>query len=137
MWRFSKVARQNWGTKMSDETTKLDALFAEARGDAPKVPDPLMTRVLADAASVSAAEQAPTPQPAPARKGRILGWFGGWAGVAGLSTAAAAGVFIGFAAPQGVNSVAAAVSPATSSIYGLTAVSAFSSDFDDWSLDDG
>lgn len=120
---------------MSDDDKLIDEILAEARATPPAVPEGLMARVLADAAAETAA-RAPAPKPARAASG-LVAWFGGWPGLAGLSTAAAAGVFIGFAAPQGVNTLAATVDPATSTFFALEPVTATLSDLDEWSLEDG
>jgi hypothetical protein len=71
------------------EDDGLDALFAEARTARP--PGALVARVLADAEA--------------ARPGRRLGAallraIGGWPSVAGLAAASAAGLLIGYSAPE-------------------------------------
>ena len=79
----------------------LDDLFAEARAQRAEPSPELMARVLEDALaeqSAQAARAAPTVS---------IGWFrgfltslGGLPGVAGLATAAAAGVMIGYSPPE-------------------------------------
>lgn len=91
----------------------LDALFATARAATPAPGADLMARVMADAQAVDAARRAP------ARRRRGLGlidlWrafaaaFGGAGLVAGMATAAAAGLWIGFAAPAPVAALAPAL----------------------------
>lgn len=78
----------------------LEALFAAGRGQAPVPSDALMARVLADAeAEMVRPSVAVMPRPA-ARTGifaAVIASVGGWAGLGGLATATAAGVWIGFA----------------------------------------
>ena len=92
---------------MADEMGKfddLDDIFAAARATAPEPPHDLRHRVLADAAQVQAGFEPPMRRVAGAAPAG--GWFrqvsnalGGWAGLGGLATACAAGVWIGFAPP--------------------------------------
>lgn len=83
---------------MDSERDDLEALFAAAR-DADPVPGALRTRVLADAAQVQEAFSQPVPRPAPRLWPQIRAALGGWAGLGGLATACAAGVWLGFAPP--------------------------------------
>ena len=75
----------------------LDALFDAARRDTATAPSTdLMARVLADATSMQPSGKAQIAQPV--RAGfwaTLLRNLGGWPSVAGLATAAAAGVWIG------------------------------------------
>ncbi len=106
---------------------ELDSLFAEAEaGLAPS--DALMARVLADAAAVQAASvQAGAGQAGAVRAGeRPVGreappparsfWtglaavFGGGGALAGLGTAALAGLYLGFAQPSALTSLTAGFS---------------------------
>ncbi len=86
---------------------ELDALFSEARAVSGAPTSDLMARVLADAASM----QPPEPQAvvhaavhtASAKTGlmaQLLASLGGWAGLASLSAATVAGVWIGVAGPE-------------------------------------
>jgi hypothetical protein len=90
----------------------LEALFAEARRDRP--PAALVARVLADAEAA---------RPGRRREGlgaAILRAIGGWPSAAGLASASAAGLLIGFAAPGAVPFVgAAAVTETADSSYDL------------------
>lgn len=77
----------------------LEAFFADARATAPVPSEALVERILADAA---AAQVRPAPAPTPSRRNwlsELVSTIGGWPAVAGLSAAAAAGVWIGVAAP--------------------------------------
>lgn len=81
--------------------TGLEAFFAAGREYAPVPSDALMARVLADAEAglVRPAVAVAAARPA-ARRGLLraaIGSIGGWAGLGGLATATAAGVWIGFA----------------------------------------
>lgn len=79
----------------------LEAFFAAGREHAPVPSDALMARVLADAGAelvrpaVAVAGQRPVARPGFLRA--AIGSIGGWAGLGGLATATAAGVWIGFA----------------------------------------
>jgi hypothetical protein len=91
----------------------LDDLFASARVGQ-DVPPALMARVLADADAVQP-DLAPWPVANVARPGfwaAILAAIGGARGVAGLSTAALAGLWIGFVQPSGLGSLTDALLPA-------------------------
>ncbi|ESW59196.1 MAG: hypothetical protein Q27BPR15_18930 [Rhodobacter sp. CACIA14H1] len=88
----------------------LDELLAAARDHAPAPSDALMARVLADAL----AEQ-PAPRPAVAvvaQAGvlsRLASVFGGMGALAGMGTAAAAGLLIGYVQPSGLDLLGDAV----------------------------
>ncbi|MFO7922013.1 hypothetical protein DZD18_06330 [Rhodobacteraceae bacterium W635] len=86
---------------MTDDRDEIEDILAAAR-DANRPSDDLVARVLADAAAVQAASSAPAGRPARWR----LAWpaLGGWLGAGGLAAAAAAGLFIGVAAPDRVDS---------------------------------
>ena len=86
---------------MTDDRDDIEDILAGAR-DANHPSDDLVARVLADAAAVQAA----APAPARAAAGWRLAWpaLGGWLGAGGLAAAAAAGLFIGVAAPDRVDS---------------------------------
>lgn len=84
----------------------LDDLFKEARRQSVAVSPDLMARVLGDADAMQ-----PAGSGLPDRRRRVgfltglLAAIGGIGGVAGLSTAAMAGVWIGFADPTGLSTV--------------------------------
>jgi hypothetical protein len=100
-------------TGFSDD---LDDLFAQAKTGTMEPSGDLMARVLADAARVQ-------PQPQTARRSeptRNLGvWaglaalFGGGGALAGLGSAAVAGLFIGFVQPTSLTALADAWSGET------------------------
>jgi hypothetical protein len=79
----------------------LEAFFAAGREHAPVASERLLARVLADAEaemvrpSVVVAARRPVARPGFLRA--AIGSIGGWAGLGGLATATAAGVWIGFA----------------------------------------
>lgn len=86
----------------------LDALFDTAR-QAAAPPEALVARVLADAHRVQAESRALTAPPAPpARRsglfGRWIAALGGWPAVSGVTLAGVAGLALGFAAPDVVDS---------------------------------
>lgn len=88
------------------QDSDLDDLFATARQQPAGVSAALMARVLSDADDLQ-----PRNDALPARKGRAGFWagfvaaIGGAGGVVGLSTAAMAGVWIGFAQPNALTTV--------------------------------
>ena len=86
------------------EQDNLDDLFAEARRAKVPPSDALMARVLADALETRPrAQPVATPvRPVAHRAGpwaRLGSLFGGFGALAGMGTAATAGLFIGFAQP--------------------------------------
>ena len=89
-------------TRETDDDAGLEALFADARGDAPG--EGLMARVLADASAVQAEAAVVTPV-APARRGWFAGLvesFGGWGALSGATAAGVMGLAIGLYAPTSV-----------------------------------
>lgn len=107
------------------DNAALEALFASARAER-AVPGPdLMARILADAAQATAERQAATVPAALPRAGFLTGlWsvLGGWGGAGGLAAATAAGVWLGIAPPQGLDSL-------TTAVFGTSdTVSLFASD---------
>lgn len=97
----------------------LDDLLNEARtAPRPAAPATLTERVLADALALQAARQ-PVAHPRPASSAAppglwqaLLAAIGGRPALAGLSTAALAGFWLGFAAPAPVATLTDAVFPA-------------------------
>jgi hypothetical protein len=84
----------------------LDDLFAEACVTAVQPSDALMARVLADALDAQPRAMAPASAarvvPAAGLWMRLVGLFGGAGALAGMGTAAVAGLLIGFAQPGGL-----------------------------------
>ncbi|WP_254428647.1 MULTISPECIES: hypothetical protein [Ruegeria] len=89
----------NWGTKMAEDDMKLDQLFAQARQARPELPDDLAVRILTDAETVRLDRMKPADPPRSVWA-RLLDGIGGWQSMGGLVAASAAGVWIGFAAPD-------------------------------------
>jgi hypothetical protein len=88
----------------------LDDLFASAKSAAMQPSAALMARVLADADAVQAAalrKPAAAPQPKPGILAALAALFGGSAALAGVGSAAVAGVFLGFVQPSALSSVGA------------------------------
>lgn len=92
----------------TDADALLDGLFAEAR-DTQSLPDGLSQRLLADAAAA-----VPVPDAPMVGRGPVLGagfWatlldgLGGWPSLAGIGTAAIAGLWIGGAQPSLVDGI--------------------------------
>lgn len=93
------------------EMQELDDLFATARRSPPVPSDDLMARVLADAlAEQPAPRPVAAPQPAPRGSwwGALTSALGGGV-LAGIGTAAAAGLMIGYVQPAPVTAVADAL----------------------------
>lgn len=116
---------------MTDDREKegmafLDDLFAEARGSENLTPsDTFMDAIMQDAQTVAADWAAPTVVAVAPKVGLLATFWaalGGWAGAGGLVSAAAVGVWIGFAPPS-------LLDPVNSLVFGDdTAVSIFASD---------
>ena len=78
----------------------LEAFFKAARGTAPAPSEAMLARVLADADRVRTTPRQPRPsRPLTARLRDLLG---GWPAMAGLTTAALAGLWIGAMLPDRV-----------------------------------
>ena len=82
----------------------LDAFFAAAQAEAPQPGGDLLARIEAQALAEQPAQRAETPVVAGRRPSGLFGQLrealGGWAGVAGLATACAAGIWIGVNPPE-------------------------------------
>ncbi len=87
------------GIEMDRDDIGLEDHFAAARGTAPAPSGALMARVLADAEAAMPRAAAPPlgSGPRPRNLPAWLGAFGGWGGIGGLATAAAAGLWFGYA----------------------------------------
>ncbi len=96
----------NENNKMRDlDEAELEGLFAAARAEVPAPAADLLARIMADADAC----QPTAPAQARPQSGRspmhalvrgALAAIGGWGGLAGLATAALAGVWIGYAHPE-------------------------------------
>lgn len=90
----------------------LDGFFAAGKAQTPEPSEALMAAIMADAMAVADTFDA---QSAPVRPGRLGLWatllavLGGWPAVAGMATAAVAGVWMGVTPPQGVSDWAGGV----------------------------
>ena len=84
--------------KMADHD-ELENLFAQARRDRPTLPEDLAVRIETDAETVRLNRLAALR---PARRSwwQALDGIGGWRALGGLVAASAAGVWIGFSAPE-------------------------------------
>lgn len=90
----------------------LDDLFAEARAARPVPSEALMARVMAEALAeqpkaVAQPVAAAVPQPGAGQGlwARLSWAFGGAGALAGMGTAAAAGLYIGFVQPVGLSGI--------------------------------
>lgn len=94
------------GTEAMQDRDDLDDLFATARVSRPVPSDALMARVLADALAEQPKAARTVPLAAVPRAGlwsRVAGLFGGVGALAGIGSAAAAGLFIGYVQPAGLS----------------------------------
>ena len=83
--------------------TSLDAFFDAGRGG-PAPSGGLYARILADAAA-ALPQPVTTPQPRPGLWAVLVAALG-WPAMAGMATAAVAGLWLGFAAPDTVDGIA-------------------------------
>lgn len=87
----------------------LEAHFAAARQVPARMPERLAHRILADALAVQSAAAPLGPQPKPPGAGvwtQLRQALGGWYGFGGLAAACAAGVWLGFSPPSGLDPLA-------------------------------
>lgn len=89
----------------------LDALFSEARAAAPEPSAALMARIMADAETTLAVRTALAIRPVGRVRAKVSHWanfvrgLGGWPALAGMATAAVAGIGIGFATPDSLSTL--------------------------------
>lgn len=112
----------------------LDLLFATARENRPAPSGDLMARVLADAYEVQPVA-APESRPAAQRQGGLKALFetmsqafGGKGALAGLGTAALAGVWLGYSGPSGLDWLTNALAFGTSDVEMIAADDLFLSE---------
>lgn len=105
----------NWGTKMAEDDMDLDQLFAKARQTRPDLPDDLAVRIVTDAEKVRLDRLKPAASSRRSVWARMLDGIGGWQSMGGLAAASAAGVWIGFSAPDFLPDPAAIIYPQESS----------------------
>ncbi|WP_420584423.1 hypothetical protein [Ruegeria sp.] len=84
---------------MAEDDMDLDQMFAQARQGCPDLPDDLAVRILTDAETVRL-ERLKLAAPHQPVWVRMMSAIGGWQSAGGLVAASAAGVWIGFAAPD-------------------------------------
>ena len=100
-------------TRHEDGMTEagLDDLFAEARAARPVPSEALMARVMAEAlaeqprGAAVVASAVPQTGPGAGLWARLVWAFGGAGALAGMGTAAAAGLYIGFVQPVGLSGI--------------------------------
>ncbi|MDX1742106.1 MAG: hypothetical protein R3186_00715, partial [Ruegeria sp.] len=107
--------RMNWGTKMAEDDMDLDQLFAKARQTRTDLPDDLAVRIVTDAEKVRLDRLKPAASSRRSVWARMLDGIGGWQSKGGLAAASAAGVWIGFSAPDFLPDPAAIIYPQESS----------------------
>jgi len=84
-------------TEQRDDTATLETVLGDLRGQTTPLPDDLFARIMADATAVDAHRAV-----APLKPGWFAGFgamLGGWPSMAGLATAAVAGLWIGVVQP--------------------------------------
>lgn len=91
------------------DASGLEAFFAAARETAPAPSSELMARIVADAeAELAARERPQAPMPRATGWRRLMGALraiGGVPALAGMVTATVAGVWLGFATPDSLNTL--------------------------------
>lgn len=91
----------------------LDKLFGALRDDAPQMSDDLMARILADAAAHQPKSIVTMAAPPVVSQGgfwsAFAALFGGAGALAGIGTAAVAGLVVGFVQPTGLTGLTDAV----------------------------
>ncbi len=92
------------------DDAQLEAFFEAGREEVPELSDSFMAALLQDAAQV----QPQTVPLAPKRAARpfwkeLVAQIGGWPALAGMATATVAGVWIGFAAPDQLETLSGGV----------------------------
>lgn len=104
-------------TKNTDK--ELEPFFAAGREVAPIPSEELLARVLADARAEQPGPDflAGDARPRTGWLGRLAQAVGGWPAVAGLATATVAGLWIGYAAPGQVDTLAAQIWPGAEGGY--------------------
>lgn len=109
----------------SDETDRdavmLEDVFAAARDEAPMPSEALLGRIMADADDVTRARDAARVAPV-RRRGAfaaIAAAIGGWPALAGMATAAGAGVWIGVAQPPALSTLTGTMLTGTTTQYQL------------------
>ncbi|SFC70190.1 hypothetical protein [Tropicimonas isoalkanivorans] len=91
---------------------ELEAFFTAARDETAPPSPQLLSRVLADAYALQETTAVTVPRPAPVRRPawrHIVDAIGGWPAVAGLATAAAVGIWIGYNPPNSVEGLTSQV----------------------------
>ncbi|MBI1416273.1 MAG: hypothetical protein GC146_03535 [Limimaricola sp.] len=116
-------------TERDIEDDFLDDIFAAARRTEAQPSAALMGRIIADAATVSAARAVPAARVAPPRGlwALLAAVIGGWPTLGGLVAATMAGFWIGFAPPASLSGLTASVMGETVSVSVLAADDALGS----------
>lgn len=84
----------------------LEAFFEVGRAEAPEPGESLMARIMADAEAEASARERPRKAPRAGLLAGVLAAVGGWPALAGMVTAALAGIWLGFASPDELNALA-------------------------------
>lgn len=107
--------RRNWGTKMTEadkDMEVLDLFLAEVCETDPLPGDELMARILADAHAVMPAVPGlgtTIATSAPGGWRSLFATVGGWPAMGGIAFGMVAGVWIGMAPPERLNTIATGV----------------------------
>jgi hypothetical protein len=93
---------------------EMAGLFEAARNRAPLPSADLIARILADAEAQAAPEPVPAAKarrapPAPGFWATLVAGLGGWPVLAGMATATVAGVWLGFPAPEVLDTMAGGI----------------------------
>ncbi len=120
--------------KLATGDDGLEAYFEAARADTPVPSTELLGRIMADAATQSAARDDSLRQVTVLRQGifsSLIEAIGGWPTLAGMATAGVVGVWIGFSQPAGLDTVAEQLIGADNTSYLVDLVPAFGSEFEE------
>ncbi|KUJ79295.1 hypothetical protein AVO44_08670 [Ruegeria profundi] len=96
---------------MAEDEMDLDQLLAKARQTRPDLPDDLAVRIVTDAETVRLDRLKPESSSRRSVWMRMLDGIGGWQSMGGLVAASAAGVWIGWSAPDFLPDPAAIIYP--------------------------
>jgi len=121
-------------TKQNADNEMIESLFAEIRdGEDPVPGDALLSRIMADATSQQRQAHPPIRTAKTHRPGfisQLINAFGGWPALAGMTTAAAAGLWIGIYPPALIDNLASDIWFGSEATIDAEIAADFDSDFD-------
>ena len=112
-----QVENKSWDMMMTDpKDSFVDDLFAQARNEAVTPSDDLMARVLSDASAAMPTAVSLQPNATSGMFAGLLEVIGGWSVLSGVAAAGVAGLWVGLAPPDAVESWAADILGTTTQI---------------------